>query len=344
MGKKKKYIYLWSAFAGVLFIIVIVLAAFLADSPVITTNADKDEIIFSIEKGAGASTVVHNLKTEGLIRSELFAKIYIKLRKLTLKAGNYRLSANLSTKTILHILDSMQNQALMRITIPEGLTLRKTAELFEKAQIIPAAAFIAAAENAQMLASFGITAKTVEGFLYPDTYMFALDETAEAIVNLMLKTFFAKVRTIPNFPKESEKIFETVILASIIEREYRLASEAPKIAGVFVNRLKIGMGLQSCATIEYIITEIHGKPHPDRLFNRDLEIDSPFNTYKWRGLPPAPIANPGLTALSAAANPETHNFFYFRLEDVKTGSHVFTKTLNEHDRAGALILKKAAGK
>ena len=91
------------------------------------------------------------------------------------------------------------------------------------------------------------------------------------------------------------------------------------------------------------MTEIQGKPHPERLLNKDLEIDNPYNTYKWRGLPPGPIANPGLTALSAACNYEKSDYFYFRLEDTEKGTHVFTKTLEEHARARYLTVKRAAG-
>ena len=160
----------------------------------------------------------------------------------------------------------------------------------------------------------------------------------------MLDNFFHKTADIPHFPDDPAQRYEAVILASIIEREYRVPEEAVKIAGVFSNRLQIGMGLQSCATVEYILTEIQHKPHPDRLLNRDLEIDHPYNTYKWRGLPPGPISNPGMTALYAACNPEKSGYLYFRLENAETGTHIFTRNLTEHAKAGAIILKRAAGR
>ncbi|WP_255947327.1 endolytic transglycosylase MltG [Brucepastera parasyntrophica] len=139
-------------------------------------------------------------------------------------------------------------------------------------------------------------------------------------------------------------MYEKVILASIVEREYQIREEAPLIASVFANRLKIGMGLQSCATIEYIITEIQGLPHPVRLYDRDLEIRSDYNTYLWAGLPPSPISNPGLIALNAAFNPAKTNYLYFRLTDSESGAHTFTRSLDEHVSAGRnLTVKRAAG-
>ncbi len=123
---------------------------------------------------------------------------------------------------------------------------------------------------------------------------------------------------------------QAVRLASIIEREYKVPDEAPLIASVFKNRLRRGIGLYSCATVEYIITEIQGRPHPKKITYDDLAIDSPYNTYKWAGLPPSPISNPGLTALNAAVNTPKTSYYYFQVNDPKKGTHVFTSTFEEH--------------
>jgi len=111
------------------------------------------------------------------------------------------------------------------------------------------------------------------------------------------------------------------------------------MAGVFFNRLKIGMALQSCATVVYIITDIQGKPHPEQLLNRDLEIRDPYNTYLRPGLPPGPISAPGETALKAAFYPRQSDYLYFRLTDLSTGQHYFSRTLDDHIRAGTLYVK-----
>jgi hypothetical protein len=235
-------------------------------------------------------------------------------------------------------------QELIKVTVPEGLTLSKTAAILEARKVIAADDFLAAAKNEALLQSYGILGGSAEGFLFPDTYFFSYDETAEHIITAMVDNFFNKTASIPHFPTDPIQRYKAVILASIIEREYRVPEEAVKIAGVFTNRLHIGMGLQSCATVEYILTEVQHKPHPERLLNRDLEIDHPYNTYKWRGLPPGPISNPGMTALYAACNPEKSSYLYFRLEDAEVGTHIFTKNLTEHAKAGAIILKRAAGR
>ena len=301
------------------------------------------EQLFTIKRGASVRAITADLKTAGLIRFEYPTYLYFRLVNNPIKAGTYKLSPAWSIRTLSAYLQAGK-QELIKVTVPEGLTLSKTAAILEERQVVTADAFLSAAENPALLQAYGITGASAEGFLFPDTYFFAYTETAAHVVTTMLDNFFNKTAAIPHFPHDPAEQYEAVILASIIEREYRVPEEAAKIAGVFSNRLQIGMGLQSCATVEYILTEVQHKPHPERLLNRDLEIDHPYNTYKWRGLPPGPISNPGLTALYAACNPEKSNYLYFRLEDAEAGTHVFTRNLTEHTKAGALILKRAAGR
>jgi UPF0755 protein len=157
----------------------------------------------------------------------------------------------------------------------------------------------------------------------------------------MTDNFFSKIESIsPSFREMSmQELNEIVILASIVEREYRLVQEAPIMAGVFNNRLRINMLLQSCATVEYIITEIQGRPHPNVLLYRDLEIQNPYNTYMYRGLPPGPISAPGVVALSAAMFPARTDYLFFRLVDPSSGRHYFSRTYDAHIRAGERILR-----
>ena len=131
-------------------------------------------------------------------------------------------------------------------------------------------------------------------------------------------------------------------MASIVEREYRRKEEAPLIASVFYNRLRYNIGLESCATLAYIITDIEDKPHPEYLTVEDKHIDSPYNTYKWAGLPPGPIANPGLVALEAAVRPPKTDYYYFVLKDPATGEHYFSEDLQEHNWAKYTYLKRMA--
>lgn len=305
------------------------------------TNAG--EQLFTIKRGASVRVITADLKAARLIRFEYPVYLYFRLFNKPIKAGTYKLSPAWSVRTLCAYLQAGK-QELIKVTLPEGLTLSKTAAILEERQVIAADDFLAAAKNKALLQSYGITGSSAEGFLFPDTYFFSYDETAERVVIVMLDNFFHKTADIPHFPTDPTQRYEAVILASIIEREYRVSEEAVKIAGVFTNRLQIGMGLQSCATVEYILTEIQHKPHPERLLNRDLGIDHPYNTYKWRGLPPGPISNPGMTALYAACNPEKSSYLYFRLEDAGAGTHIFTRNLTEHAKAGAIILKRAAGR
>ena len=309
----------------------------------VSFDANPADRLFTIKRGASVRAIAADLKAAGLIRFEYAAYLYFRLLNRPIKAGTYKLSPALSIHAIFAYLQAGK-QELIKVTVPEGLTISKTAAILEERQVIAADAFLAAAENTALLQAYGITGASAEGFLFPDTYFFSYNETAERVIRVMLDNFFAKTADIPHFPQDPAQRYETVVLASIIEREYRVPEEAVKIAGVFSNRLHIGMGLQSCATVEYILTEIQHKPHPGRLLNRDLKIDHPYNTYKWRGLPPGPISNPGMTALYAACNPEKSSYLYFRLEDAEAGTHVFTKNLTEHARAGAIILKRAAGR
>jgi UPF0755 protein len=315
-------------------------AAFLvADAP---KNAGGKRVLFPVERGASARSVAENLEREGLIRSADFAYLYARLFGIDLKAGSFIVSPAMSTSAILRYIAEGKQESI-RVTIPEGLTLSQTATHLDKAGVVSADDFIAAAKDPALLAVLGVPALTAEGFLFPDTYFFPYGIDAISVVKMMVSTFFERAASITDIQADRKELYRKVILASIVEREYRVESEAPLIASVFENRLKIGMGLQSCATIVYIMTEIEGKPHPSRILDSDLDVKSDYNTYKWAGLPPGPIANPGLVALSAACNPPKTSYLYFRLTDPAAGTHSFTHSLKEHIKAGSgLDFKKAA--
>jgi UPF0755 protein len=298
--------------------------------------------LFAIEKGESAGAVGDALERKGLIRSALAFKLLAKVEGLgsSLKAGVYRIEPGMGTKRILDILVSGE-QALAKVTVPEGYTLTQLAALLERQGIVGKADFLAAAHSSALLAELGIPASSAEGYLFPDTYFVPGAYSAEGVVRLMVKAFRDRAATIPGTAALSPKeLHEKIILASIVEREYKSPEEAPLIAGVFTNRLRIKMALQSCATVVYVITERLGKPHPELLYDRDLELDDPYNTYKHRDLPPGPISNPGLTSLSAAIHPASTPYLYFRLVDQDAGIHHFSTSLEEHKGAKALFVKK----
>jgi UPF0755 protein len=176
--------------------------------------------------------------------------------------------------------------------------------------------------------------------LFPDTYFFSQTVTAEKIIGTMVETFFRKLgEIVPDYRTlDKRSLHSKVIMASIIEREYRIEEEAPVIASVFYNRYRRNIGLESCATIEYIVTELQGQPHPQYITLEMKEIDSPYNTYKWSGLPPGPVSNPGLVALKAAFYPAHTD--YFCVKNPATGEHYFSQDLEEHNEAKWYYLKK----
>jgi len=304
------------------------------------TKEEDGSYYVEVRKGESAQSVGRRLERAGLIKSASFWNLICRINKGQIKTGTYRVEIPASPIAIQRIL-VLGKQILYRVTIPEGVTLKKTAAILEEAGICPASDFMKAAKDPQLLARYGIPNDTMEGYLFPDTYLFPSEYPASRVIISMADNFFAKIKQIePAFTSMGVKeLNDKVILASIIEREYRIAEEAPLMAGVFYNRLNIGMAIQSCATVEYIITEIQEKPHPSVLYNRDLEIRSPYNTYLVPGLPPGPISAPGKIALNAAFHPEKSGYFYFRLEDPKAGRHYFSATLDEHIKAGQLVPK-----
>ncbi|MDR0457062.1 MAG: endolytic transglycosylase MltG, partial [Treponema sp.] len=256
------------------------------------------------------------------------------------KSGSYLIEIPANQIAIHRILVSGR-QLLMRVTVPEGLTLKKTAALLEDAGICPAGEFLEASYDSAIINRYRIPGASMEGYLYPDTYLFPPQYPAEKVVQAMADNFFIHIEEIDEraLSMPPDELNRLVILASIVEREYRLDEEAPVMAGVFFNRLDIGMALQSCATVEYVITEIQGRPHPEILLTRDTEIRNPYNTYIRPGLPPGPISAPGHVALGAVFAPSKNDYLYFRLVDPAAGRHYFSGTLDDHIRAGALYVK-----
>ena len=304
-------------------------------------------VLFTVETGESGAGIAGRLEDEGLIRSALAFQGLLRIRGLqsSLKRGTYRITAEMRSRDILDLLASGK-QALVRVTVPEGHTLRRTADVLAQAGVVDKDEFLAATRDPALLSSLGIPAYSAEGYLFPDTYHMPHDTPGAEAVRLMVGALRSRLaeRLPESLSLSPEELHRRIILASIVEREYRLPEEAPRIAGVFWNRLRIGMALQSCATVVYVITEVQGKKHPEVLYNRDIEIRHPFNTYVHPGLPPAPIANPGLTALEAVFRPEPSRYLYFRLLDPRSGRHYFSESLDEHIKAGALAVKGIGGR
>ena len=304
--------------------------------------AENGGYYFDVRRGETSQSVGNRLESAGLIKNRHFWNLLCRLEKEHIKTGRYIIELPATQLNILRLLVSGK-EILHSVTIPEGVTIRKAAKILEDAGFCAAEEFIYAASDPAILRHYNIPNSTMEGYLFPDTYSFPKEFPAHKIVEIMADNFYSKIESIsPSLKRMSPaELDRIVVLASVIEREYRVAEEAPLIAGVFYNRLRINMRLQSCATVQYIITEIQGKPHPTVLLFRDLEVVNPYNTYMYAGLPPGPISAPGYISLRAAVYPETTNFFYFRLTDAASGRHYFSRTHDEHIRAGQLYIKPA---
>jgi UPF0755 protein len=297
-------------------------------------------VYLEVRKGESALSVGKRLEDAGLIRNRYFWYLLSRFEKAYIKTGAYMLEIP-ATQLTLHDILVSGRQMLQRVTVPEGVTLKKAARLFEEAGICAASAFLDAAADRNLIDQYHVPGDTLEGYLYPDTYLFPLGYPAPQVIRTMVDTFFDRLAAIDGayLDLSPEELNRRVIVASIVEREYRVDEEAALMAGVFYNRLRIGMALQSCATVEYVITEIQGRPHPDVLYTRDIEIRDPYNTYIRPGLPPGPISFPGSVALNAAFFPAASDYLYFRLVDSAAGRHYFSRTLDDHIRAGVLYVK-----
>ncbi len=284
------------------------------------------KIEFEIPPGAGMSKVSRDLEQAGLISSSSFFQLLLRAtsRAGKLKVGVYELNDGMSAYTIADVLTKGKVK-MLRLTIPEGWTNRQIGDYFaEKGLVEDRAAFLALARDPGLLAAYKIPADTTEGYLFPETYTVPRGYPARKIVEAMLKRFaveLAKLDVPADMPPAI--LHERVILASIVEREAVRPAERPVMAQVFINRLEKRMRLESCATIQYLLD----KPRP-RLYEKDLKIESPYNTYRNDGLPPGPVSNPGLPALRAAFQPVPGPYLFFLLKP--DGSHQFSVTYKDH--------------
>lgn len=319
----------------------------------VTVSEDCQEIRFEVAYGSSPMMIANNLEKENIIKNATLFYYSTRSPKIlqilypaeniestiSLKSGIYHLKPNMNYAQLINILSSGQ-QEYIKVVIPEGLTITQIGEILEENDICSMMDFKSSCYSPRMIDKYNIYGTSTEGYIFPDTYYLSSGMTADSVLEIMIDNFFLKISDIPGLNEKSPKeLQDIVILASIVEREYRVEDEAPLIASVFTNRLSKGIGLYSCATIVYIITEILGRPHPNRVLIEDTKIDNPYNTYMWAGLTPGPISNPGLVSLKAAANPPKTNYYFFQIVDADEGRHVFTSTFDEHKASHNLSTK-----
>ena len=267
---------------------------------------------FTVPRGASVREIAASLKREGMIQNRWPFLLWARLTHGPIRPGVYILRAGASARSLLQSL--RQGPPTIKLTFPEGWTAKQMAARLEAEGVAAAAPFLAQVAQGHY-----------EGFLFPDTYLFDQGVSPRLVVDRMVRRFHEKE---PKDMAERAKALhltyaQIVTLASLVEKEARVPQERPIIAGVFLNRLKKHWRLESCASVEYAL----GAWKP-QLTYKDLEVVSPYNTYRHAGLPPGPICNPGAAALEAAAHPAPTDMMFFVAEG--GGTHRFSKYYKEH--------------
>ncbi len=288
------------------------------------------EIVVAIPKGASLSEVGALLQEKGVISSALVFKLIAMIRgeQTKIKAGEYALKSGSDADAVLDLLTSGKTMTFL-VTVPEGYDMVQIAELLQRQGIAKQEEFLKAATDPQLLRELGIDGLTAEGYLFPDTYSLRSSEKGDAkgMIRRMVKHFHqvydGNVKATAE--KYGWKMSQVLTLASLIEKEAR-ASEHALVSSVFHNRIRNKMPLQSDPTVIYGI-----KPMGSPITRADLKRDHPYNTYVRRGLPPGPICNPGKASLIAAIKPADTDYLYFVARN--DGTHVFTSSLKDHNRA-----------
>jgi UPF0755 protein len=288
-----------------------------------------------VSEGMSLQEVAAKLESKEIIKSRTVFMVWARLMRYSrmIKAGEYRLSPKMAPIRIMEIL----TKGLIityPVTLPEGLSLYQIAGILSERGLIDRKQFISIAESGDYIKTLGIKAPSLEGYLYPDTYQFARGLSAGTIIDTMINRFMDVVRPLREQVKASNmKLEEIITLASIVEKETGKAEERPVIASVFLNRLSKKMRLESDPTVIYGIKDFSGN-----LTRKDLNTPTPYNTYVIRGLPPGPIANPGIESISAVLNPAETDYLYFVSKN--DGSHHFSRTLQEHNKAVTIYQKR----
>lgn len=324
-GKTKLTVLLGAAASLLLCLLLAVLWLHQALQPVNTKGENRD---FVVHEGATLNQVAADLKTAHMIRNSTLFRLAGRFKGYDhhIKAGEYRLN---NAMPPLKILEILKEGRIMThpITIPEGFTLNQIADLLDQKGLSDKASFMKFTKDKNRIERLDFSGNTLEGYLYPDTYRFRRNETAEKIIHAMVSRFRKIVSPYETRIKETGMTLKQVItLASIVEKETGAPEERPMIARVFLNRLKKNMRLESDPTVIYGINNFNGN-----LTKKDLKTKTPYNTYVIKGLPPGPIANPGLASIKAVLNPAEGDYYFFVSKN--NGTHYFSRTLKEHNRA-----------
>ncbi len=299
-----------------------------------------EDVVVEIPEGAAAKTIAKILKEKGLIHFERAFVKRLQESSYRVQSGTYTLNTGMSTLDMIITMSPVveADEKIDTLVIPEGFTIEQIAARCEKQGICTAQEFLNAVnsvttEDFPYLADVpaGVNVKyRLQGYIFPATYDIYEYTTPESLVKWMLETFENNYTM--DLQLRAEELgynsYEVLTRASIIEREAKIDEERAIIAGVINNRLSAGMPLQMCPTVLYPLTD--GMYDQSQVYYEDLELDSPYNTYKYEGLPAGPICNPGLACINAVLYPQEHGYYYYHIDNEEEGSHVFTETYEEH--------------
>ena len=326
--KKRRLSLLWS-----LFLVLVLASVWLIGDMLhfIKTPASLEpkEVVMEVPVGMSVPALSELLHGQGLVRSAGKFRWLVRFKGAArqIKAGEYQLSTGLRPGELLNKIIRGEVR-LHQITFPEGYTLKQMAELLEASNVVNAESFIATANNPHFVHSLGIPATSLEGYLFPDTYRFARGLPVETVLRSFVTMFNQHFGPVQQ--EQARKLgftrHQVVILASVVEKETAAAEERPLIAGVFLNRLRKRVRLQSDPTVIYGLKNFDGN-----LTRAHLQKDTPYNTYTRRGLPIGPICNPGAASIQAVLNPTSTPYLYFVAK--KDGTHHFSTNLVEHNAA-----------
>jgi UPF0755 protein len=320
---------------GLLFLVVVFF--FLGFGLFVLSPADKGgaDQVFIVKEGSSLNDVAGDLETRGLITNKSLFVLWTRVKGYgkDIRAGEYSLSPAMAP---VHLLEILRKGLVILhpVIIPEGFNRDQIASALAAKGLADKKRFLELTQDKALVRQYGISGPTLEGYLFPDTYHFSRGTPTLAILDTMVKRFKQVVSPFMDKSQGSGlKFEEVVILASIVEKETGRPEERPLIASVFLNRLKLGMRLESDPTVIYGIENFDGD-----LKKKDLMEKTPYNTYVIHGLTPGPVANPGLESIKAVMDPARTDYLYFVSKN--DGSHHFSKTLAEHNRAVEIYQKR----
>ncbi|MGH7459037.1 MAG: endolytic transglycosylase MltG [Longimicrobiaceae bacterium] len=313
----------------------LLLAALLAAVLAACGGEPGEPVLVTVPRGSGSGAVVDSLAAHDLVNNPLLFRLYLRLRGAdrSLKPGTYRMAPGMSWRAVADKLVSGE-VATVQVVVPEGWSTHRIAPQIAAVTGADPDRVLGFVQDSAAAAQLGVPGPTLEGYLYPATYTFPMNadfrDMVGRMVNRYRQVWSAQWRARADSLGMSER--EVVTLASIVEMEAKVWSERDTIAGVYLNRLEIGMPLQADPTVQYALGE-----HQQRLLYRHIDTvaDHPYNTYTRRGLPPGPIASPSQEAMRAVLYPAGTDYLYFVARP--DGRHVFSETLREHNRARARI-------